>query len=251
MNGGREVKEIISQLSTLYVLYADILQVWQYGDISNRARLFIVGTLKSKTANPDMCNIVFEFPSPNTAASAAGTYREVAVPNSEVASKFWLTDDPKRVVWKQPSGGNMHIIARRGDGMGHSDKPNVVQSMDGLPNTQTTLNGGGTRPRLDWIMQPCNSVGDTRKCVPIEAARISSTSDSYIEVAEQYNSANDPKFIFKCVNNGIPQRTCSAVDSAKGSLQKAGEATCYFCEEFAAESWRSNLGCQFNSVTLQ
>ena len=63
-------------------------------------------------------------------------------------------------------------------------------------------------------MQPCNSIGNTRKCVPIEAVRISSTSDNYIEVAEQYNSANDPKFIFKCVNNGIPQRTCSAVDSA-------------------------------------
>ena len=107
----------------------------------------------------------------------------------------------------------MHVIARRGEGMGHSDEPNAVQSMAGLPNTQTTLNGGGTRPRLDWIMQPCNSVGNTRKCVPIEAVRVSSTSDSYIEVAEQYNSANDPKFIFKCVNNGIPQRTCSAVDS--------------------------------------
>ena len=85
--------------------------------------------------------------------------------------------------------------------------------MESLPNTQTTLNGGGTRPRLDWEMLHGNSVGNTRKCVPIEAARIRSTSDSYLAVAEQYNSANDPKFAFKCVNNGIPQRTCSAVDS--------------------------------------
>jgi hypothetical protein len=108
----------------------------------------------------------------------------------------------------------MHVIARRGEGMGHSDKPNAVQSMDGLPNTQTTLNGGGTRPKLDWVMRADNSVGNTRKSVPIEAVRLSSTSDSYIEMADQYNSANDPKFIFKCVNNGIPQRTCSAVDSA-------------------------------------
>ena len=108
----------------------------------------------------------------------------------------------------------MHIIARRGDGMGHSDKPNAIQSMESLPNTQTTLNGGGTRPRLDWEMLHGNSVGNTRKCVPIEAVRISSTSDSSLAVAEQYNSANDPKFAFKCVNNGIPQRTCSAVDSA-------------------------------------
>ena len=82
VNGGREVKEVINQLSTLYFLYADIPQVWQYGDISDRARLFIVGTLKSETADHDMRDIVFEFLSPNTAASAAGTYREVAVKNS-------------------------------------------------------------------------------------------------------------------------------------------------------------------------
>jgi site-specific DNA-cytosine methylase len=214
VNNGREVKDVISQLSILYFLYADILQVWQYGDISNRARLFIVGTLRSETADPDMRDIVFDFPTPNTTEHSAGTYREIAVPDSDVADEYWLTDDPPRVAWKQPQGGKMHVIARRGEGMGHSDKPNAVQSMDGLPNTQTTLNGGGTRPRLDWEMHSNNSVGNTRKGVPIEAVRISSTSDSYLQVAEQYNSAKDPKFVFKCVNNGIPQRTCSAVDSA-------------------------------------
>ena len=177
-----------------------------------------------------MRDIVFDFPTPNTTEHSAGTYREIAVPDSDVADEYWLTDDPPRVAWKQPQGGKMHVIARRGEGMGHSDKPNAVQSMDGLPNTQTTLNGGGTRPRLDWEMHSSNSVGNTRKCVPIEAVRISSTSDSYLQVVEQYNSAKDPKFVFKCVNNGIPQRTCSAVDSAvllfftKSSLQKAGEA---------------------------
>ena len=106
----------------------------------------------------------------------------------------------------------MHIIARRGYGMGHSDKSNAVQSMESLPNTQTTLNGGGTRPRLDWEMLQTNSIGNTRKCVPIEAVRISSTSDSYLKVAQHYNIAQDSKFIFLCANNGIPQRTCSAVD---------------------------------------
>ena len=188
VNNGREVKDVISQLLTLYFLYADILQVWQYGDISNRARLFIVGTLRSETADPDMRDIVFDFPTPNTTELSAGTYREIAVPDSDVADEYWLTDDPPRVAWKQPQGGKMHVIARRGEGMGHSDKPNAVQSMDGLPNTQTTLNGGGTRPRLDWEMHSSNSVGNTRKGVPIEAVRISSTSDSYLQVAEQYNS---------------------------------------------------------------
>ena len=214
VNDGREVREVIKQLSSIYHLYADIIKVWQHGDLSNRARLLIIGTLKSDTEEPGMSDIEFKFPEPTTTAAMAGTYRMIAVPDSEVPSEYWLTDEPARVPWKPPEGGRMHIIARRGDGMGHSDRPNAVQSMESLPNTQTTLNGGGTRPRLDWEMLHGNSVGNTRKCVPIEAVRISSTSDSYLAVAEQYNSANDPKFAFKCVNNGIPQRTCSAVDPA-------------------------------------
>ena len=213
VNDGREVRDVISQLSTIYNLYASIIHVWQHGDISNRSRLFIVGTLKADTEADYMSDIKFEFPEPTISAANAGTYRTIAVPDAEVPEQYWLKDQPRRVPWKPPEGGKMHIIARRGSGMGHSDKPNGVQSMDSLPNTQTTLNGGGTRPRLDWEMQPSNSIGDTRKCVPIEAVRISSTSDSYLNMAQQYNSKKDSKFIFLCVNNGIPQRTCSAVDS--------------------------------------
>ena len=89
----------------------------------------------------------------------------------------------------------MHIIAKRGYGMGHNDKPNAVRSMESLPNTQSTLNGGGTRPRLDWEMLQTNWIGDTRKCVPIEAVRISSTNDSYLKVAQHYNSAQDSKLM--------------------------------------------------------
>ena len=62
-------------------------------------------------------------------------------------------------------------------------------------------------------MQPSNLIGGTRKCVPIEAVRISSISDINLNMAQQYNSKKDSKIIFLCVNNGIPQRTCSAVDS--------------------------------------
>ena len=214
VNNGQEVRDVISKLQPLYHIYADILDVWEYGDLSNRSRLIIVGTLKSETDSDDMDDINFEFPTPTFTAKEAGCHRMVAVADSEVPSSYWIRDDPQRVKWKPPNGGQMHVIARRGNGMGHSDLPNGVQSWEGLPNSQTIHNGGGTRPRLDWEMRECNSVGDTRKCVPIEAVRISSTSDSYISMAEQYNSSKDPKFIFKCVNNGIPQRMCSAVDGA-------------------------------------
>ena len=130
-----------------------------------------------------MSDIKFKFPEPTISTTEAGTYRMSAVPDAEVPEEYWLKDQPSRVPWKPPEGGKMHIIAKCGYGMGHSDKLNAVQSMESLPNTQTTLNGGGTRPRLDWEMLRTNSIGHTRKCVPIEAVRISSTSDSYLKVA--------------------------------------------------------------------
>jgi site-specific DNA-cytosine methylase len=84
VNDGREVREVIKQLSSIYHLYADIINVWQHGDLSNRARLFIIGTLKSDTEEPGMSDIEFKFPEPTTTAAMAGTYRMIAVPDSEV-----------------------------------------------------------------------------------------------------------------------------------------------------------------------
>ena len=84
--------------------------------------------------------------------------------------------------------------------------------MKSLPNSQITTNGGGTWPRIGWQTSETNSMGATRKCVPIEAVRISSTSETYLPLAESYKA--DPVFVSKCVNNGIPQRTCNAVDKA-------------------------------------
>ena len=86
--------------------------------------------------------------------------------------------------------------------------------MESLPiNIQTTLNGGGTRPRLDWEMLQSISIGYTRKFVPIEAVRFISTSDSYLKVVQHYIRAQDSKFLFLRANNDIPQKTCFAVDS--------------------------------------
>ena len=212
VNSGSEIIELVKRLSTKYHLYGATLNVWEYGDPSNRARLFIIGTLKSLTDSDQFSNIQFEYPQPTITAESAANYRMIAEPDDQVPAEYWLWDEPTREPWRTPSGGKMHIIARRGKGMGPSEKPNAVQSMESLPNSQTTYNGGGTRPRLDWQMNKTNSVGATRKCVPIEAVRISSTSETYLPIAESYKA--DPAFVFKCVNNGIPQRTCSAVDKA-------------------------------------
>ena len=63
-------------------------------------------------------------------------------------------------------------------------------------------------------MGQSNPVGDTQLAVPIESSRMASLSDSYIEWCSPFFDSRDPVNITTCINNGIPMRTCCAVDSA-------------------------------------
>jgi hypothetical protein len=129
VNNGREVQDVVSQLSTIHHLYAAIIPVWQHGDISNRSRLFIVGTLEADTKADYMSDIKFKFQEPTISAAEAGTYRMIAVPDAEVPEEYWLKDQSSRVPWKPSEGGKMHIIARRGYGMGHRDNSDKSQGI--------------------------------------------------------------------------------------------------------------------------
>ena len=74
VNSGNEIIELVKRLSTKYHLYGATLNVWEYGDHSNRARLFIVGTLKSITDNDQFSDIQFDDPQPTITAESAATY---------------------------------------------------------------------------------------------------------------------------------------------------------------------------------
>ena len=90
VNNGREVQDVVSQLSTIYHLYAAIIPVWQHGDISKRSRLLIIATLKADTEADYMNDIEFKFPEPTTTAAEAGTYRMIVVPDAEVLEEYLL-----------------------------------------------------------------------------------------------------------------------------------------------------------------
>ena len=62
VNGGSEVNKVIAHLNTKYHVQWDILKVRSYGDPTNRARLFIVGTWRDITADTNLKDIRFEFP---------------------------------------------------------------------------------------------------------------------------------------------------------------------------------------------
>ena len=136
----------------------------------------------------------------------------MAIPDEEVDEKYWRYDEPERVEWREPEIGKQHKIAQSGAGMGFSQMPHSVQSWEGTFNGQTKLNGGGRRPKLSWQMTQYGDIGPTRLTTPIEAGRIASMPQWYIDHLRQINS--EDTFIFECVNDGIPARTATAIDTA-------------------------------------
>ena len=102
VNSGSEIIELVKRLSTKYHLYGATLNVWEYGDPSNRARLFIIGTLKSLTDGDQFSNIQFEYPQPTITAESAANYRMIAEPDDQVPAEYWLWDEPTREPWRTP-----------------------------------------------------------------------------------------------------------------------------------------------------
>jgi len=224
VHSGREVNKVHAALSTMYHIHTDILAVRKYGDPTNRARLFMVGTRRDLTAANELQDIKFKFPEPTFSDADTPTIRHLAVPDESVPEGYWRHGSTTRT-GNSAVQGKLHIIARSGNGMGRSNNPNSVPSWDTIGNSQTTYNGGAKRPRLDWIDTGDNSVGPQRLGVPIEAIRMASLHDSYQDWALKHYAATTPiirrdgrnitadEFIFLCVNNGIPCRLSTAADT--------------------------------------
>jgi site-specific DNA-cytosine methylase len=234
VNGGSVVNKVIAHLNTKNHVQWDILKVRSYSDPTNRARLFIVGTRRDITADTNLEDIRFEFPEPQFWGENIPTIRTLMLKDEEVPAMYWRDDPTTRVkhwphnVWSD----KMRVVARstsstyhNGWSMGPSSHPGTIQSMDSFANSQTTYNGGGRRPRLDWVDHNHNDVGPTRLAVPIEATRFTSMSDTYLAWISSHFKSCEPtirrggraitldEFVFLSVNNGIPMCTSYAVDS--------------------------------------
>ena len=175
VNKGVEVQEVRERLSERYVVYGRTIRVWQYGDPSNRKRLYMVGLLK------ELGQVAQEFEWPEIqfrAEESVPVARCVAVPDEMVPERYWR---PTVVTVDQLIAGSdekhrLQVVARLGKGMGHSSNPHTIMTWDGLLNTQTRYNGGGQRPKMDW--QAGEAISGTRLTVPIETVRAASLDDS-------------------------------------------------------------------------
>lgn len=225
VNDGAEVDSVLKRLSNKYVVYCKVLQMAHFGDGSNRKRLFIVGFLRR------LGQAAHEFKWPERAYTneCVATAREIAVPDLEVTDRYW-NDNVIEVEHLTPTLPNwkhrLQFVARLGDGIGPAENPNAILSWEGQLNGQTTLNGGGQRPSLEW--KRGETIVGTRLCTPVETVRAASLSDhnteGYQQWAVQFTNGDQHNFLRKCVNNGVPQRTSVAIDTQVLRVLKVARA---------------------------
>jgi site-specific DNA-cytosine methylase len=86
VNKGEEVQLVRRQLSEVYVVYGRTVKLWQYGDPSNRKRLFMVGFLR------ELGQVALEFEWPAVEFledESVPTARCIAVPDALVEERYW------------------------------------------------------------------------------------------------------------------------------------------------------------------
>ena len=201
VNGGRAFKSLVSQLETQYVIKHEVIRTMEHGDSSNRTRVFIVGLHKR------LGDVAHSFVFPTGDAPPAPA-RSQAVPDHLVPEKYWrYYDTPLTTQDPRVHPGRLHRICQLRPGMGHSSWPHAIYSWDGTWNTQTTHNGGGMRPPLNW--KKGDPLWKTRLTTPIESVRVALLPDSYLPWVRTFDK--DDKFLFECVNMGVPICTASSI----------------------------------------
>ena len=219
VNNGAEVKAVRTKLGHHYVIKSKVIRMWQHGDPSNRRRLFMVGFHREL----GQAAYDFQFPRGGFDDHKWPSARDIAEPDSKVPASYWRTDLVPSIdkVADDFKPATLHKVGSKGSDMGRSSLPNAVYSWDGLLNSQTTLNGGGRRPALDW--KHGEAIDKTRLCLPVETIRAASLPSDYSDFAAAFaEGGSTDVFLRLCVNNGVPVRTGVAIDSAiKAVLMRA------------------------------
>ena len=209
------VTELITQLEAKYVMYSSIINCWVYGDPCNRERLIIVGIHRKFGALAESYSI----PRGEYHSGRAPQAWMVADKDSDVPPCMWRKDKIYNTTWRDPVPGRLHLIGTTGrHGMGFSDFPNAVYSWQSLFNCQTSYNGGGRRPTLDW--QPGEEITRTRMTTMPETLKIASLPADYETFARSIRDDDD--FLRDLINLGWPLRFANAMDtSIMNFLEKA------------------------------
>ena len=232
IHDGREVNKVVAKLSTKYHVHRKVLRVRDYGDESNRERLILcclhkrLGTAAAR----------YKFPAPYKNNNQ--TARDLADPDSEVPKRLRIKVRGVRLFNRHdtPVPGRLYKLAQMGPGIGHSRRPNSLYSWDSTFNTQTTHNGGGVRPPLDW--KRGDPITWVRKTTKNEARKIASLPESYIPWMSQFDPSDS--YMYECINMGVPIMTAEALNESVISVLKQAnqpETTPKQYNEIVHQAW--------------
>ena len=83
VHNGRELKKLVDQLTTMYVVKTKIIKTIDHGDGTNRTRMFIVGLHRR------LGKVAYNFRFPRGSGLPPPTARSYAIPDKDVPSRYW------------------------------------------------------------------------------------------------------------------------------------------------------------------
>ena len=164
VQGGDGVRKVREALEEKYVLYERTIQMWRYGDPSNRKRLFIIGFDKKM----GQAAHEFKWPRPSFDEKSVPVARLIGVADREVPESYWRYDKViEQAEWEWADRPDkIQVINRRARGCGPAKNPNTTRSWEGLHNGPTALGGGAKSTEINW--KSGQHIARTRLTVPIE-----------------------------------------------------------------------------------
>jgi site-specific DNA-cytosine methylase len=219
INDAKEVKELCNILGNRYYVHTALVPVWEFGDPTNRVRLFIVAIHKKHCDNAKN----YRFPSATCDEMHYPTAADVAEDDDDVPHEYVLSGQPLVMhAESEPVPGTMHVLGRYGAGAGDCHNPHNLHGWTGLANCQLTSNGGGRRPMRRW--RQGEPIYETRLTTPNETVAMASLPPSYRGWAGKFKTGD--VFLRKLVNNGVPQRTSHAISASVFQLLQAAGVPC-------------------------
>lgn len=204
VHDGAEYEYVTKMLSENYVLHERELAAWRFGDPTARVRLFTIGIHKRNGVKAD----TFTFPEGSFDENNYPKARDIAIPDYEVAPQYLLNHDVAiETEHRESVPGETLIVADQAPGMGPSSNPNKTHSWDEVAPTQTTHNGNGAMPMLNWV--PGEAIHVRRRKTPVETVAMASLMPDYLDFARVFDKSDE--HVWRCVNQGWPLRMGTAI----------------------------------------
>lgn len=196
VNHGADLALIREKVADLYVVHVFVVPLAQYGVPSHRARLFLLGLLRTDAG-------AAEFVPPEAVYGEHNRFclDDVLEADGLVPPDKWF-NTKLRTMYKYviPPFGEIQKIGRLAPGMGLSHNPHACAGRKGVSWAPTGYGGGGTVVQEGYV--PNTEVKWRRKFTLREHHAIATAPQSMLPWHQQFVKSEAD--LIQCVNQGIP-----------------------------------------------